>query len=75
VPAADDMLVARVQSQLSTDATANGGAIEVTAKNGVVLLQGTVPTSAVKQRALMAARGVEGVTQVVDRIRVGAAKR
>lgn len=75
VPTADEALVARVQSQLSTDATGKGGAVEVTAKNGVVLLQGTVPTPAVKQRVLTAARGVEGVTQVVDRIRVGAAKR
>jgi osmotically-inducible protein OsmY len=72
---ADDALATRVKSQLSTDASANGGAVEVTAKNGVVLLQGTVPTPAVKQRMLTAARAVEGVTQVVDRIRVGTAKR
>jgi osmotically-inducible protein OsmY len=43
----------------------------VTAKNGVILLEGTVPTRAAKQRALTLAGEAEGVTQVVDRIRVG----
>jgi osmotically-inducible protein OsmY len=45
--------------------------ITVTAKDGVVLLDGTVATAAAKQRALTAARQTEGVVQVVDRLRVG----
>ena len=67
----DDSLGARVKSQLSGDARVKGASIDVTAKNGVVLLQGTVPSAAAKQRALTVARGTDGVTQVVDRLRVG----
>jgi osmotically-inducible protein OsmY len=72
-PAADsdDSVGARVKSQLSADARVKGAAIDVTAKNGVVLLQGTVPSAAAKRRALTVARGTDGVTQVVDRLRVG----
>jgi osmotically-inducible protein OsmY len=71
VPSGDDALSAKVQSQLSSDTQVKSAAIEVSAKNGVVLLQGTVPSNAAKQRALTVARGTEGVTQVVDRISVG----
>ena len=74
-PSGDEALSARVKSQLSSDARINRAPIEVTAKNGVVLLQGTVPSAAAKKRALALARGADGVTQVVDRIRVGKAKR
>ena len=71
----DDTLSARVQSQLSSDAQVKGAPIEVSAKNGVVLLQGTVSSAAAKQHALAVVRNTDGVTQVVDRIRVGKAKR
>jgi hyperosmotically inducible periplasmic protein len=67
----DNSLGARVKSQLSGDARVKGASIDVTAKNGVVLLQGTVPSAAAKQRALTVARGTDGVTQVVDRLKVG----
>jgi osmotically-inducible protein OsmY len=72
---ADESLTARVQSQLSSDSRIKGAPIEVSAKNGVVLLQGTVGTAAAKQRALTLARGTDGVTQVVDRLRIGKTKR
>lgn len=71
----DEALSGRVQSQFSSDAQIKGASIEVTAKNGVVLLQGTVSSAAAKQRALALARGTDGVTQVVDRILVAKAKR
>jgi len=74
-PQGDEALTTRVQSQLSTDPQINGAAIEVTSKNGVVLLEGTVTSGAAKQRALTLARGTDGVTQVVDRIHVGPPKR
>jgi hyperosmotically inducible protein len=67
----DDSLGTRVKTQLSSDAQVKGAAIDVTAKNGVVLLQGTVPSTAAKQHALTVARGTDGVTQVVDRLHVG----
>ena len=73
-PNGDDALSAKVQSQLSSDTRVKGASIEVTAKNGVVLLQGRAPSTASKQRALALARGTDGVTQVVDRISVGKKK-
>jgi hyperosmotically inducible protein len=66
----DDTVTTRLQ-RLSSDDLVKSGHVQVTAKNGVILLEGTVPTSAAKQRALKLAREAEGVTQVVDRIRVG----
>ena len=73
-PAGDETLTARIKSQLSADTQIKGAPLDVSAKNGVVLLQGTVTTRAAKQRALTLARGTDGVTQVVDRIRIGKAK-
>jgi osmotically-inducible protein OsmY len=68
----DEALTALVQSRLGDDASLNAATmITVTAKDGVLLLDGTAPTAAAKQRALSIARGTDGVVQVVDRIRVG----
>ena len=64
----------RIKSQLASDKQVKSAPIEVTAKSGVVLLQGTVPTRAAKERALTVARGTDGVTQVVERIQVSPAK-
>lgn len=69
-PDADGALADRIKSQLSSDNQMKNAPIEVTAKNGVVLLEGTAPTSAVKERALTLVRGADGVTQVIDRIQV-----
>src|SRR5207249_334940 len=44
-PAGDEALAARIRSQLSSDTQIKGAPLDVSAKNGVVLLQGTVPTS------------------------------
>ena len=66
--AADEALTALVQSRLGGDNATT--TIAVTAKDGVVLLDGTAPTIAAKQDALSVARGTDGVVQVIDRIRV-----
>jgi osmotically-inducible protein OsmY len=58
-------------TRLSSEHLVKGADIQVTAKSGVLLLEGTAPSTAAKQRALTLARETEGVTQVVDRIRVG----
>jgi hyperosmotically inducible periplasmic protein len=71
---ADTALAGRVKSQLTSDSQMKNALIEVTAKSGVVVLQGTAPTKAVKDRALTVASGTDGVTQVVDRIQVSTAK-
>jgi osmotically-inducible protein OsmY len=71
-PKADDAtLTTRVVTRLSSEPLVKSAGIQVSARRGVLLLEGTVPTTATKQRALTLARETEGVTQVVDRIRVG----
>lgn len=67
----DEALTSRVQSRFGEAGSLRTATITVTAKDGVVLLDGIVPTAAAKQRAIDAARGTEGVVQVIDRIRVG----
>ena len=69
-PAGDAALADRVKSQLSSDTQMKNAPLEVTANSGVVMLQGTMPTSAAKEHALTVVRGIDGVTQVVDRIQV-----
>lgn len=66
----DEALAARVQSRWSTEPDLNALSIEVTAKDGVLLLDGTVSRAAAKQRAISVARGTDGVIQVIDRITV-----
>jgi hyperosmotically inducible protein len=67
----DASMTTRIQSKFSSDTQVKNAAINVTARSGVVLLEGAVPSTAVKQRALGLARETDGVTQVIDRIRVG----
>jgi len=69
----DAALADRIKSQLASDNQIKSTSIEVTAKSGVVTMQGTVPTRAAKERALTVASGIDGVTQVVDRIQVSTA--
>jgi hyperosmotically inducible protein len=71
----DAALVSALTSRLSSDPQVGKTAIEISAKNGVVLLQGPVASAAAKQRALSLARSTDGVTQVVDRLRIGRAAR
>jgi hyperosmotically inducible protein len=72
--AQDAELTAQLESKFAADRQVKGAAIDVTAKDGVVLLEGTAPTAAAKQRALSVTRQTQGVLQVVDRIRVRGAK-
>jgi osmotically-inducible protein OsmY len=71
---ADAALADLIKSQLTSDNQMKNATIEVTAKSGVVVLQGTAPTKAAKEHALTLAGGSEGVTQVVDRIQVSTTK-
>jgi hyperosmotically inducible periplasmic protein len=72
-PDTDTALADRIKSQLTSDSQMKNAPIEVTAKSGVVTLQGTAPTRAVKAHALTVVSGIDGVTQVVDRIQVSTA--
>jgi hyperosmotically inducible protein len=66
----DEALVARVQSRWSAEPDLQALSIQATAKDGVLLVEGTLPTAAARQRAIAVARGTEGVVQVIDRTRV-----
>jgi hyperosmotically inducible periplasmic protein len=66
----DEALTSRVQARFGEEASLKTATITVTAKDGVVLLDGVAPTAAAKQKAITAARGSDGVVQVIDRIRV-----
>lgn len=70
----DASIEQRVRELLQGDSQTAGATITVTAKDGVLLLEGTVPNTLAKQRALALAREADGVVQVVDRIRVGQAR-
>jgi osmotically-inducible protein OsmY len=69
--AADGTIESTLESKIAGDVQLKGAALEVSARDGVVLLQGRVANQAAKQRALSLARQTEGVTQVVDRVTVG----
>jgi osmotically-inducible protein OsmY len=60
-----------LKAKLNGDAQLKAAGLEVSARDGVVMLQGTVPSQAAKQRALTMAREAEGAVQVVDRLSVG----
>lgn len=65
---ADASAETRITQELTADARLKAAQIEVSVKDGVVLMQGTVPNQAAKQRALTIARQADGVVQVVDRL-------
>jgi osmotically-inducible protein OsmY len=67
-PADDATVAGTVKSRLSADPQMK--VIDVTVQDGVAQLQGTVATVAVRNRAVDVARQTEGVTQVIDRLRV-----
>jgi len=69
---ADTALEGTLQQKLAADRQLSAARIELSARDGVVLVEGTVPTTAAKQQALSVVRGTEGVVQVVDRITVAA---
>jgi len=71
VATTDAAMTALIQTKLASDRQVKGTGIEATAKNGVIVLEGTVQSTAARERALTIARGTDGVTQVVDRTRVG----
>jgi hyperosmotically inducible protein len=69
----DETLTTRIQAKFYQDAQVRPGNIEVTSKDGVVLLQGTVPNAAARKKAVGIAQDTDGVAQVVDRLKVGKA--
>ena len=70
-PVTDDAIVDSVKRKLATDAIVKGGALEVDAKDGVVVLSGKVVAQKQKERAERIARKVNGVKSVDNQLQVG----
>jgi osmotically-inducible protein OsmY len=66
----DETLRTYVQARFYEEDAIRDADIDVAAQNGTVTLSGTVESEQARQRALEIARGVHGVTQVNDELRV-----
>ena len=66
----DTALTANVKTKLAADETVKGGSVNVATDDHVVTLSGTVPSQAVRDRALEIARDTAGVTSVVDKLTI-----
>jgi hyperosmotically inducible protein len=69
----DGWLVMKVHSEMVDEDLLNGSNIDVDVKNGVVTLQGTVPSEAARARALAVAKANDGVKNVVDQLKIAPA--
>ena len=69
----DTALSANVKTNLAADDTVKGSSVKVATDDHVVTLSGTVPSQAVRDRALQIARDTAGVTSVVDKLTIGEA--
>lgn len=69
----DAWLVMKVHSEMVNEDLLGGSNIDVDVKNGVVTLQGTVPSEAARARALEVAKKNDGVKNVVDQLKIAPA--
>ena len=67
---ADGTLTTKIKAKMALDDTVKALDLDVDTRNGVVTVGGAVRSEAERQRALALARETEGVTQVIDRLRV-----
>ena len=63
-------LTAKIKSKMALDDHVNGRAINVDTSGSVVTVRGSVGSAAERERALRLAHDTEGVTRVIDRLRV-----
>jgi hypothetical protein len=63
-------LTAKIKSKMALDDTVAASRIDVDTDGHVVTLSGSVDTESARNRALQLARETEGVTSVVDKLRV-----
>ena len=70
----DGWLVMKVHSEMVDEDVLSGSDIDVDVKNGVVTLQGTVPSEAARARAIAVAKANDGVKNVVDQLKIAPAK-
>lgn len=70
----DAWLVMKVHSEMVDEDVLAGSNIDVDVKNGVVTLQGTVPSDAARARAIAVAKANDGVKNVVDQLKIAPAR-
>ena len=69
----DGWLVTKIHSDLVDEDVLSGSNIDVDVKNGVVTLQGTVPSEAGRARAIAEAKKTDGVKNVIDQLQIAPA--
>ena len=69
----DGWLVMKIHSEFVNEDVLSGSNIDVDVKNGMVTLQGTVPSEAARARAIQQARNNDGVKGVTDQLRIAPA--
>ena len=69
----DGWLVMKIHSDLVDEDVLSGSNIDVDVKNGVVTLQGTVPSEAARARAIAEAKKTDGVKSVIDQLKIAPA--
>jgi len=67
----DDRITDQVRMRLAGDADVKGGALEVTVKDGVVVIKGRVDNDKGKNKATRLAKKVKGVKSVDNELSVG----
>jgi osmotically-inducible protein OsmY len=72
--ASDGWITTKVKAQFVDEDTLSASSINVDTKDGVVTLNGTVPSEAARNRALEIARTTEGVIRVVDELHLPRAR-
>ena len=70
----DAWLVMKVHSEMVDEDVLSGSNIDVDVKNGVVTLQGTVPSEAARSGAVAVAKANDGVKNVVDQLKIAPAR-
>jgi hyperosmotically inducible protein len=66
----DTAITTKLKASFLSDETLRHGKISVTTNNGLVILSGTVPSEAARQRAVTVARNQDGVLRVDDKLTV-----
>jgi hyperosmotically inducible protein len=67
----DAALTTKIKAKMALDDSVKSRAIDVTTNDSTVTLSGTVSSAAERDRAVRLARETDGVTQVVDHLRIG----
>jgi hyperosmotically inducible protein len=67
----DDRIIDQVRMRLAGDADVKGGALEVSVKDGEVVIKGRVDTEKGKSKATKLAKKVKGVKSVDNELAVG----